>query len=299
MKAHLTRGILAAVLTPLDDDGEACLPMLIEHGRRLLDAGCDGIVLLGTTGEANSFTCAERQAILERSTSGGLPASKLIVGTGCCAAGDTITLTAHALSLGVARVLMLPPFYYKGVDERGIVDAYARVIDGVGDDHLRVYLYQIPQLSGVDIASPVIDALLARYPDIVAGIKDSSGDRGRIADLCRRFGNSFDVLVGNERFLSAALAEGACGCVTATANVFAEPICALFESRDAALEARVIAARAVFEAYPMIAGLKACVARRTGGTRWLNLRPPLTGLSQSESDALVFACEGAFVQPAP
>jgi 4-hydroxy-tetrahydrodipicolinate synthase len=290
MSEHLTRGVNCATLTPMDDAGAAQVDLLAEHCRWLLDAGCSGIVLLGTTGEANSFTVAERRAILEGVLGRGIAPARLIVGTGCCAAGDSVTLTKHALSHGVARVLMLPPFYYKGVEDAGVIAAYARTIDAVADAQLRLYLYQIPQLTGVPIGAAVIEALLARYPGIVAGVKDSSGEWDGISQLCSRFGASFDVLVGSERFLLPALRAGASGCVTATANVNAAMICELYERRDEpaaeALQAKVAAARDVFEAYPMIAALKEVVARRTGDPRWRIVRPPLTQLAPERAASL-------------
>jgi 4-hydroxy-tetrahydrodipicolinate synthase len=270
--------------------GDAELDVLAEHCRWLLDSGCEGIVLLGTTGEANSFTVAERQSILEGVLARGIAPARLIIGTGCCAAGDTVTLTKHALANGVARVLMLPPFYYKNVDELGVIEAYSRTIETVGDDTLRLYLYQIPQLTGVSLGPAVIEGLVEAYPDVMAGIKDSSGDWSGIAQLCARFGESIDVLVGSERYLIPALRAGASGCVTASANAHPAMISKLYRERDrasaAALQEEVAAARVALEAYPMIAALKEITAQRTGTALWRNLRPPLTPLDASSMEAL-------------
>ncbi|HEY5094996.1 MAG TPA: dihydrodipicolinate synthase family protein, partial [Candidatus Eremiobacteraceae bacterium] len=279
-----------ATLTPLDDNGEPCIGLLTGHCTRLLAAGCSGIVLLGTTGEANSFTIEERKIILEAVVGAGIPASRLIVGTGCCALGDCATLTRHALSVGAARVLVLPPFYYKNVSDEGIVQAYSRTIEAVDDDRLRLYFYNIPQFSGVVIGDGVIESLSAQYPGIVAGIKDSAGDWPATEMLCARYGGAMDVLVGSERFLVAGISAGASGCVTATANAFADSICRLFASLNEpaaiALQERVTAARAVFEGYPVIAALKEFEARRSGDARWRNVRPPLTAMRPSDADTL-------------
>lgn len=290
MSEHLTRGVNCATLTPMGEAGGAELDLLAEHCRWLLDSGCDGIVLLGTTGEANSFTVAERQAILEGVLARGIAAARLIVGTGCCAAGDTVALTKHALASGVARVLMLPPFYYKNVAERGVIEAYSRTIDAVGDPTLRLYLYQIPQLTGVPLGAAVIEALAEAYPGILAGVKDSSGDWGGIAALCARFGKTIDVLAGSERYLIAALRAGASGCVTATANAHPAFICKLYRERESehadTLQEEVAAARAALEAYPMIAALKEITAQRTGDARWRTLRPPLVPLDAARMQTL-------------
>lgn len=293
MTDRLTTGVVCATLTPLDDNGEPCVALLVDHCARLLKAGCSGIVLLGTTGEANSFTVEERKVIVEAVIGGGIPAARLIVGTGCCAVGDCAALIRHALSVGAARCLVLPPFYYKNVGDEGVVEAYARTIEAVHDDRLRLYFYNIPQMSGVVIGDAVIAPLAARYPRVVAGIKDSAGNWPATERLCMRFGATMDVLVGSERFLLAGMAAGASGCVTATANAFAGSICELYDNigePDAALlQDRSSAAREVFEVYPVIAALKEFEARRTGDARWRNVRPPLTRLRDADADALAAA----------
>jgi 4-hydroxy-tetrahydrodipicolinate synthase len=285
------RGVFCATLTPLEHDGRASLDLLDAHLRFVLEAGCAGIVLLGTTGEANSFTVGERTSILDAVIARGFPADRLIVGTGCCAAGDTVALTKHALTCGVTRVLMLPPFYYKNLADEGIADAFARTIESFDDERLRIYLYQIPQLTGVSFTPAVIELLLRHHPRTIAGIKDSSGDLSAIKQLCSRFGTRLDVLVGSERFLLDALRAGASGCVTATANVHPASICELYQTQDRdgapALQERVSAARSVFERYPMIAALKEVCAQRSGDARWRNLRPPLTQLAQDAGGALM------------
>jgi 4-hydroxy-tetrahydrodipicolinate synthase len=285
-----TSGVLCASLTPVDA-GKPCLDLLAEHCRWLLDSGCDGLVLLGTTGEANSFTVEERISILEGVLGAGISASRLMVGTGCCAIDDSVRLTRHALAVGVDRALMLPPFYYKGVHDAGIVAAYARTIEAVADAALRVYLYRIPQLSGVDIGAAVIRELRDRYPDIIAGIKDSSGDKAGTVALCEEFGAALDVLVGTESFLLECLAAGASGCVTATANAHPSLICQLYAERGQlsapALQASAAAARAMLESKPMIPALKDFTARRTGDARWRNVRPPLVALDAGETGARI------------
>ena len=293
MTTHLTTGIVCASLTPLDDNREPCIPLLLEHCRNLLTAGCSGILLLGTTGEANSFTIEERKVIVEAVVGGGIPPSRLLVGTGCCALGDSVTLTRHALAAGVQRVVMLPPFYYKKVHDRGIIEGYGQIIEAIGDDRLRLYLYNIPQFTGVEIGPPVVEALVARYPKSVAGIKDSSGVWPATESLCVRFGATMDVLVGSERYLRAGIAAGASGCVTATANALARSICdlaaRLHEPDAQTVQDRVSAGRALFERYPTIAALKAFEARRSGDERWRNVRPPLTALDLSDEAALIDA----------
>ena len=275
MSARLTTGVWCPTLTPVDDDLNPDVGMLASHCTWLLEQGCTGVVLFGTTGEANSFTAEERRRVLEGLLAAGVSTDTLIVGTGCCAAGDTIALTKHALANGCPRVLVLPPFYYKEVSEQGTIAAYARTIEGVGDDRLRFYFYRIPQMSGVDITASVIDAIVGRFGDQIAGMKDSSTDRASVEVLCRRYAGRMDVLVGSERFLASALAIGAAGCISATANVNAPLIRALFDDPSDERQNRATAARATYESAPMIPALKAATAARTGDARWRNVRPPL------------------------
>jgi len=289
-RERLTTGVVAATLTPLRPDGMPDIALLLEHCRGLLARGCTSIVLLGTTGEANSFTVAERQSIAE-GVRGALPADKLIVGTGCCASGDTIALTRHALSLGITRALVLPPFYYKKVSDDGIFDAFVAAIEGVGDERLRIYLYLIPQFSGIEMSVGLIERLSLAFPNQIAGLKDSSGQWPATQTLCRALGARMDVLVGSETFLHRALAEGASGCVSATANVNAARITELFAQYNSpgatSLEQRVDATRAAFEKYPMVPALKAYLAATSGNGTWRNVRPPLRPLSGEETQALM------------
>jgi 4-hydroxy-tetrahydrodipicolinate synthase len=275
MTTHVTTGVWCPTLTPLDAALDPDLRLLNAHLCWLLDQGCHGIVLFGTTGEANSFTVDERQRVLEGVLATGFAPDRLIVGTGCCSAGDTASLTKHAIASGCPRVLVLPPFYYKGVSEQGTIDAYSREIEAVADDRLRFFFYRIPQLSGVDITPGVIDALVERFGHQIAGLKDSSTERESVEALCRRFGKRIDVLVGSERFLKRALECGASGCISATANVHAPVIRALFDDPTQAAQERATLARDAYETASMIPALKAATARRTNDDGWSHVRPPL------------------------
>ena len=288
---HATRGVIAASLTPMNDDLTADAGMLAEHCAHLLANGCHDIVLLGTTGEANSFTTDERRRILESIIARGASPDRLIVGAGCCASGDSVNLCRHALSVGVTRVLLLPPFYYKGVTSEGIYAAFARVLETANEPDLRAYLYVIPQMTGVEIDAELVERLVAAYPRTIAGLKESSGDWPKIEAFCKRFGSRIDVLVGNEIYLRPALAAGAAGCVTASGNVAAGLIRLVFEngasSTGSHREQQARDLRLTLESVPLIAGLKEFTAYRTGDARWRNVRPPLTRLAREHADIVV------------
>src|SRR5919199_312862 len=201
------KGVLAAVLTPLDGNLKPDHPAFAAHCCRLLATGCHGLSVFGTTGEANSLSVEERLAALDALIESDVPAEKLLPGTGSCALTDTVRLSRAALGAGTSGVLVLPPFYYKGVGDEGLFRFFAEVVERVGDDRLRLYLYHIPQMTGVDLGLPLISSLIDAYPGVVIGTKDSSGDRKRIMTLCREF-PSFSVLAGTEAAHPAARLGG-------------------------------------------------------------------------------------------
>ena len=173
---HFPRGVLVPVLTPFRDDLVIDEERFIAHCRWLRDEGADGLAVFGTTSEANSLSLGERTALLDRLLDAGISPRMLLPGTGCCALPDTVALTRHAVQSGCFGVLLLPPFYYKSVTDDGVFASIAETIARVGDDRLRVYLYHIPQMTGVGFSLPLIERLIAAFPDVVVGIKDSSGD---------------------------------------------------------------------------------------------------------------------------
>ena len=290
-------GVFVPVLTPMRGDLGPDTGRFVAHCRRLLDQGCHGLAILGTTSEANSLSADERTALLEAVVGAGVAPGKLIVGTGMCAFPDTVRLTDHAVGLGCAGVLMLPPFYYKGVSDEGLFAAYSEIIERVGDERLRIYLYHIPKVSGVGIGLELIERLVKAYDSQVIGIKDSSGDWTNTQALLRAF-PGFGTFAGTEEYLLATLRGGGAGCITATANVNATAIRALYDdwrsARADGLQEQVTAVRRAIQTKPMIPALKRILARGDDG--WLNLRPPLVGLSDGEADQLFAALDAAAFQ---
>ena len=286
-------GVYCSSATPVTSDFAPDHAAFVAHCRRLLQQGCDGVALLGTTGEANSFSSSERKALLEATVSGGIAPERLLPGTGVAAWSETVELTKHALSLGVTRVVMLPPFYYKGISDDGLFAAYAEIVERVADPLLQVVLYHIPQFSSVPITFPVIERLRARYPSTFVGIKDSSGDLDNMIALVERF-RGFSVLAGADPLMLPLLRRGGAGCITATSNLVASDLAFIFRNyADPALaadveaaQARVVAARTRVSQFAQIASIKALIARSTGHADWRNLRPPLLPLTAAEAAQL-------------
>ena len=289
--SKVTRGVFAAALTPMTAELAPDLGAMITHFNWLLRRGCDGIGVLGTTGEANSFSVEERLDIIDAVGNSDLPGDKLMIGTGTCAEPDTLRLSRAALSAGVKTMLMLPPFYYKGITDQGLANAFARVIEGIGDEDLKVVLYHFPKMTGVPITAGSIELLLKDYPDVIVGLKDSSGDLDNMTSLLKNF-PGFGVYAGTERFLLPVLRAGGPGCISASANVtsaMAQEVFQAFETESAnadELQEQLTAVRQVFDGLPLIGALKEAMANLTGRNGWRALRPPLTPLEAAQSEQL-------------
>jgi 4-hydroxy-tetrahydrodipicolinate synthase len=296
------KGILSPVLTPFNADGSADPDRFARHCRWLLDQDV-GLAVFGTNSEANSLTVIEKRHLLDGLLAAGVNPAKLMPGTGACALPDAIELTRHAVSAGCSGVLMLPPFYYKGVSDEGLFRAFAQVIDAVADDRLRIYLYHIPPVSGVPITLTLIERLLKAFPGIIAGTKDSSGDWGNTSAMLERFQpQGFDVFAGSENFLLATMRGGGAGCITATGNVNPSAIVKLYhtwQNADAdAQQKKLDEQRAAFAKFPMIPAMKSAIALKTGRKDWIHVRPPLVELTDEQRIALGAALDQAnFVMP--
>jgi 4-hydroxy-tetrahydrodipicolinate synthase len=298
-------GIFAAALTPLRDDLSPDHALFARHCHWLLDHGCDGLSVLGTTGEANSFSLDERKHILERLVAAGVPADRLLPGTGCCAVPETVALCRHAIDLGVAGVLVLPPFYYKAVSDEGVFTAYSEVIEHTGDARLRVYLYHFPQMTAVPLSHNLIGRLTQRYPETIVGMKDSSGDVANMIAIARTF-PGFRVFAGSDECLLPLLREGGAGCITAVGNVAAFIAAKVHGGHSAGdtaeaetAQARLDAVRAAIAAYPLSAALKEIMAGHSGIESWRNVRPPLTRLPAADAAALSSALDRLAFAPPP
>lgn len=285
-------GVYSAAATPLNADGSVDLGLLVEHCGRLLSEGCDGVALLGTTGEANSFSTAERKAILEAAAN-TVGADKLMPGTGVSAGPETVELTQHALSLGVTRGVMLPPFYYKGVSDEGLFAAYARTIEAIGDSRLRIVLYHIPQVSGVPLSLGLIARLIEAFPQTVVGIKDSAGDIANM-EAIQAAHPGFSVLAGADPLLLPLMRKGGAGCITATSNLVADSLRVVYDGANDparaaevdAAQARINAYRNLSNCYVQIPTIKAMVGLKTGNRAWERVRPPLLPIASADWAAL-------------
>ena len=288
------KGVLAPVVTPFNADLSPDPERLVAHCRWLLANHC-GLAVFGTNSEANSLSVNERMALLDALAAAGLDTSRMMPGTGCCALTDSVRLTAHAVKLGCAGVLMLPPFYYKGVTDDGLYRNFSEVIQRVGDARLRIYLYHIPPVAVVGISLKLVERLMKAYPSAIAGMKDSSGDWNNTKAFLDAYAKTgFDIFPGSESFLLAGLRNGGAGCISATANVNPAAIHKLFaewQSNDADDQQKALnAVRDAFsKKYVMIPALKQAIAHFSDDPQWAMVRPPLDPLTKEQAAA--FASE--------
>jgi len=283
-------GVLVPVLTPFTPEGEPDAGRFVAFCRWLLDQGAGGLAIFGTTSEANSMSPAERMTLLDQLIEAGIPAQKLMPGTGACAMTDAVSLVRHAVDHGCGGVLMLPPFYYKGVSDDGIFAFISGVIDKVGSSALRLFLYHIPPMAVVGFSLDLVGRFIRAYPETVVGLKDSSGDWRNTAALLDRF-PGFAVFPGSEVFLLDGLRKGAMGCITASGNVNVPGIKKVYDNwrgpQADALQAEVTTLRQALQAYPMVPALKRIVAHYHNDPAWATVRPPLVPLDEAQSAALI------------
>ena len=294
------QGLWCATLSPLDKRGAFDAARLANHAQRLFAAGVDGIAPFGTTGEGQSFSVAERRAGLDALLAAGIAPQRILAATGCAALPDAIELTRHAIAAGCAGALVLPPFFFKDVTDEGIYAAYAGLIDGVGDNRLRLYLYHIPQVSGVGLSVAMVSRLAAAYPAIVAGVKDSSGSfdnsRALVAALPQ-----LSIFVGHEPHLPALRKLGGAGTICGIANLYPRLMRRLYDSSlDSSPGAELPLIESFIAAlmrFPIFGALKSLQAELSGDASWRALRAPLLPLSAADARALDQAVAAAGIVP--
>ena len=275
-------GVIAAIATPVQEDGAPDLTRAVKLARFLLENGCDGLNVLGTTGEATSFSVAERLSVMNAYKENGLPLERLMVGTGAAATSDAIALTKAAQELGFGGALVLPPFYYKGVPDDGLV-AYVDAL--VRATRIPIYLYNYPAMSGIQWHVALLERLLKAYSSRIAGLKDSSGDM-TYARAAAALSSSFAVFPSTEAALLEARRGDFAGCISATANLNADLCAHAWRDGDAdALEAAV-AIRKLFEGKPLVSGVKALLAHIHGDPALTRMKPPLASFSAADRAAV-------------
>jgi 4-hydroxy-tetrahydrodipicolinate synthase len=279
-------GVIAAVATPIEENGAPDLKRAVSLARYLLDNGCDGLNVLGTTGEATSFSLDERKGVMDAYKANGLPLHRLMVGTGAAAVSDAVALTRHAAELGFAGALVLPPFYYKGVPDDGLVAYVDMLVKATQSKPIPLYLYHFPAMSGLPWHVTLIERLLESYPSRIAGLKDSSGDMA-FARAAAKVSPDFAVFPSTEACLIEARAGDFAGCISATANLNADLCQRGWAKGDKTALDAAVKIRQLFDGKPLVSGVKALLAHIHGDVGLARVKPPLAPLSAADRASVI------------
>ena len=291
MDATKLKGVIAAIATAVGGDGAPDCARSTALARYLLANGCDGLNVLGTTGEATSFSLDQRLTLMSAYRDAGLPMDRLMVGTGAAAVADAITLTRHAAGLGFAGALLLPPFYYKGVPDDGLVAYIEAIVNATAQRPIPLYLYHFPAQSGLAWHVALVRRLLDRWADRIVGLKDSSGDLAYARQVAAVRAN-FSVFPSSEAVLMEARSGVFAGCVSATANLNADLCAQAWRTGSDAALATAISIRKLFDGKQLVPGVKALLAHVHGEESWARVKPPLSSYTGAEQAALATLYDG-------
>lgn len=285
------QGTIAPILTPFEKDGTIARDLWVSHAKWVLDQGAHYLSPFGTTGEALSVSLRERMQALEWLAEAGISPDRLMPGTGVTALPESVELTGHAVRLGCAAVMVLPSFFYTAVGDNGQARYFSELIERVADPAMRMILYHIPQNSGVAVSPALTARLSEAFPHTVVAYKDSAGNWDNTVAVIAAAPN-VAVFPSSEAQLVRGLASGGAGCISATVNLNAAAIRALYDGavagKDVAeADAAVKAFRKGVQDAGLIPSMKALLAVRTGDGRWLNMRAPHENPTEAAGEALL------------
>jgi 4-hydroxy-tetrahydrodipicolinate synthase len=285
MTASKLQGVIAAIATAVDDKGEPDCARSTALARFLLANGCDGLNVLGTTGEATSFSLEQRKRVMSAYRDAGLPLDRLMVGTGAASVADAVALTRHAAELGFAGALLLPPFYYKGVPDDGLVAYVETIMQATAAKPIPIYLYHFPAQSGLPWHVNLVKRLLESYPGRIVGLKDSSGDMAYARSVAA-ISKNLAVFPSTEAVLIEARQGAFAGCISATANLNADLCSRAWREGDMAALDAAVAIRKLFDGKPLVSGVKALLGHIHGDPALGRVKPPLATFSAADRAAV-------------
>ncbi len=266
-------GIVAATLTPFDEHFEPDAALALPYYRTLLDTGCDGLNVLGTTGEAMSIGLESRLTFMEAVAS-ALPHDRLMVGTGASALNDAARLTRAAIDLGYGAALIIPPFYYRDLKNDGVVAFFDALFSRVDPPPQSVMLYNFPRMSGTTFTADLVARLLIAFPGIICGVKDSSNDTTLELELHKNF-EDLAIFPGSEALLDCARAHGLAGCISGSVCLWPQQASAAWKTGEPASLERAASLRDSLEGKPLISTVRARVAQQEQNAAWERSIPPL------------------------
>ena len=285
------RGVIAAVATAVDENGAPDVTRATKLARFLIDNGCDGLNVLGTTGEATSFSLDERKSVMSAYEKARLPLDRMMVGTGAAAMSDAVVLTKYAADLGFAGALVLPPFYYKGVPDDGLVAYIDTIVQATSEKPIPLYLYHYPQQSGLHWHVALLKRLLERHGNRIVGLKDSSGDMAYAREAAA-ISKSFNVFPSTEAVLLEARAGAFAGCISATANLNPDLCARAWGKGDQSALDAAVTIRKLFDGRPLVSGVKALLSHIHADQALARVKPPLVPFSAADQAAVFAGYDG-------
>jgi 4-hydroxy-tetrahydrodipicolinate synthase len=288
-------GVIAAIATAVDETGEPDCARSTALASYLLANGCDGLNVLGTTGEATSFSLEQRKRVMSAYQAARLPLDRLMVGTGAASVADAVALTRHAADLGFAGALVLPPFYYKGVPDDGLVAYIDAIVRATSAQPIPIYLYHFPAQSGLHWHLSLLGHLLGKFGGRIVGLKESSGDMA-YARAAAALKPGFRVFPSTEAALLEARSGTFAGCISATANLNADLCGRAWRNRDAAALDAAVVIRKLFDGKQLVSGVKALLAHIHRDPAWGRVAPPLAPFPAADQMAVVAGYEGVRAQ---
>ena len=276
----LIKGIYAASLSVLNDDLTLNIKKTIEHAEMVIDQGCHGAAIFGSTGQAQLISVAEKIKLFNQLSLSKYN-EKFIIGTGLNSLGETINLMSVAKSLNFKRFLIMPPAYYKYGDDE-VVKFYSKIIEAIPDSE--IILYNFEKLCGYKFSIECIEKLVSRFPEQIIGVKDSSYNLFENLRL-----ENFSILPGSESKLLKGLELGCSGIITATCNVTAELSRKVYDDfhagNEQTINQKLCDVRSEFEKYNLISGLHTYYAKKN--SYYKNVLPPLSILNSQNENELI------------
>jgi 4-hydroxy-tetrahydrodipicolinate synthase len=282
MTAQL-RGVCSAVLTPFDAQFRPDAAVAVPYYEELLRTGCDALNLMGTTGEAMSIAIDDRLRFMESIAKGSLPLERMMVGTGAASLRDAVRLTRAALDLGFAAVLVMPPFFYRGITDDGVVRFFEEFFAGVAPQRARTLLYNFPAMSGITFSADLVDRLLDGFPQLIAGMKDSSNDAALQSEILRRH-PGFLMYPGSELSLADARERGVAGCISASVALWADVAARVWRGEEP--QDDLTRRRQSLAGLPTVPAVRHLVSQQTGNPEWKRCVPPQMPLSDAQIGVL-------------
>jgi 4-hydroxy-tetrahydrodipicolinate synthase len=285
-------GVITAIATAVDERHEPDISRSLALAEFLLANGCDGLNVLGTTGEATSFSLHQRQRLMSAYKGAGMQLDRLMVGTGAASLADAIALTQHAADLGFGGALVIPPFYYKNVPDDGVAAYIAAIVEATSDRPIPIYLYHFPAMTMTPYHPALVRRLIQAHPGRVVGLKDSSGDMPYAREVAA-ISPDFSVFPSTEAVLIEARGGAFAGCISATANLNADLCARAWRSGDRAALDTAVTIRKLFDGKPLVPGVKATLAHIHGDAAWARVMPPMAEFSAQDRAAAIAGYDGA------